>query len=111
MQSDYDNAVRIYNAYSTPGNPTDIAISEAELEIARQAFEDAKDGPDPDALALAQARVDNALAQVAAAAAALQEIQLIAPLNGSIGQLRPCCYPVVNSTTATTNAGSRWRIR
>jgi HlyD family secretion protein len=87
VQSNYDNAVRIYNAYSTPGNLTDIAIAEAELEIARQAYEDAKDGPDPDALALAQARVDNAAAQVAAASAALQDIQLSAPFDGSIGQI------------------------
>ena len=87
VQADYDNAVRIYNAYSTPGNLTDIAISEAKLEIARQAYEDAKDGPDPDALALTQARLDNAQAQVAAASASLEDIQLIAPFDGSIGQI------------------------
>lgn len=85
--ADYDNAVRIYNAYSTPGNLTDIAIAEAKLEIASQAYEDAKDGPDPDALALAQARIDNTQAQVAAASASLEDIQLIAPFDGSIGQV------------------------
>lgn len=86
-QSDYDVAVRIYNAFSTPGNFTDIAISEAELELARQNYEDAKDGPDPDALALVDARVKNAKAQLAAAAASLADIQITAPFDGSIAQL------------------------
>ncbi len=86
-QSDYDRAVRIYNAYSTPGNFTDIAISEAELELASQNYEDAKDGPDPDALALVEARVSNAKAQVAAASASLEDVQISAPFDGSIGQI------------------------
>jgi multidrug efflux pump subunit AcrA (membrane-fusion protein) len=87
VQSEYDDAVRIYNAFSTPGNFTDIAIAEAELELARQNYEDKQDGPDPDALALAQARVENAMAQTASASASLEDLEMTAPFSGTIGQI------------------------
>ena len=86
-QNAYDDAVRIYNAYSTPGNDTEIAIKKAELDLAQLAYDKAKDGPDPDDLALAQARVDNARAQVNAAQATLEDLRIVAPFAGSIGQV------------------------
>ncbi len=86
-QNEYDDAVRRYNAYSTPGNDTEVAIKRAELDLAQKAYDDAKDGPAPDLLAQAEARVRNAEAQMAAAQAALDDLQITAPFDGSVAQI------------------------
>ena len=78
------------------GEPTDIdqallqgelARAEAALAEAERAFEKVKDGPDPDALGLAQARLDNAVAQVNGAKAALADLSLVAPFAGTVSNV------------------------
>ncbi len=49
-----------------------------------RALEARKDGPDADALALAQATMDSAAAQLAAAERALAQMDLLAPYNGIV---------------------------
>ena len=58
----------------------DIALLEAQLEDARREWERVKDGPDPDDLAAAEARV-------AAAEAAISQVQLAAPFAGTITEV------------------------
>jgi len=78
------------------GEPTDIdqallqgelARAEAALAEAERAFEKVKDGPDPDALGLAQARLVNAVAQVNGAKAALADLSLVAPFAGTVSNV------------------------
>lgn len=78
------------------GAPTDIdqallegerAQAEAALAEAERAFEKVKDGPDPDALGLAQAQLKNAEAQVEGAKAALADLSLVAPFAGTVSSV------------------------
>ncbi len=50
----------------------ELAMAQAQVADARQEWQKLKDGPDPDAVALAEARLANAEAQLAAAAAQLE---------------------------------------
>ncbi len=89
-----DSILRSLNWYK--GQPTDIqqAILDAELAMAQERLAAAerrwqavKDGPDPDALLAARTRLKSAQAQVAAAQAALENIELRAPFAGQVGTL------------------------
>lgn len=93
-QRDYDSALRNVNWYT--GHPTEIqqamldaevAIAQAQLEEAERVWEERKDGPDPDEVALAEARVANAKAQLEAAEAALADIELTAPIAGTVASV------------------------
>lgn len=83
----YNDAVRKFNAFNSPGNETDIAIAQAELELARIAYEAVKDGPDPDALDLAQARLNNAMALLESANALLNDLEIKAPFAATVTQV------------------------
>lgn len=90
----YNAALRSYNYVSGSANEYDIAIGEADLvwaqamaERAQAELEKIGEGPDPDGLAIAQARLDNAQAQYDSASAALEDIQLKAPYNGTVSQI------------------------
>lgn len=93
-QRDYDSALRNLNWLT--GRPTDIqqamldadvAIAQANLEAAERELEDRKDGPHPNDVALAEARLTNAKAQLAAAEAALANAELTAPFAGTVAGL------------------------
>lgn len=66
----------------TPRAALDVALA-AEAE-ARRAAEHTRGGPDPDQVELAEARLANAEAQVAAARAALERFDLKAPFDGRV---------------------------
>lgn len=73
-QAEYDDAVRYLNNLTGETDVIDMAQAEADLEAANATLADAQhlynsmaDGPDPDALALAEARLENARSQVALA--------------------------------------------
>ena len=90
-QRDYDSALRNLNWLT--GRPTDIqqsmldadvAIAQAMVEAAEQEFSDRADGPHPNDVVLAEARLANAEAQLAAAQAALANVELTAPFDGTV---------------------------
>ncbi len=85
-QSNYDDAVRkvedLTNNRDTVRAALDAALA-AEAE-AKRAYENTQAGPDTDKLALAQARLDDANAQVAAAQDALDSYDLKAPFDGTV---------------------------
>jgi len=90
-QKKYDDAVRIRDAQI---NKLDQA--KAEVETAKAAAADAqreldkhKNGPNADDAALAQSRLDNATAQVTAAQAALDNLEIKAPFTGTIVEIDP----------------------
>jgi multidrug efflux pump subunit AcrA (membrane-fusion protein) len=93
-QKDYDSAVRHYNSLLAGGNDIDILVAEADLALAQAELiaaqrdvEILQDGPDPDDVEVAQARLENANAQLSAAEAALNDLELVAPFDGTIGNL------------------------
>ncbi|MBL6965757.1 MAG: efflux RND transporter periplasmic adaptor subunit [Anaerolineales bacterium] len=93
-QKDYDATVRLYNALTGTGDDLDIAeaesdlaLAQAQLIVAQREYETLQKGPDPDDIAVAEARLANAEAQLAAAEAALDDLVLNAPFDGTIGNL------------------------
>ena len=70
----------------------DVAFAQVQLEEAQADYEMLLAGPDPELVALAQERINNALAQLAAAEAALADYEdlapeLVAPIAGSVVSL------------------------
>ena len=85
-QANYDDAVRkvedLTNNRDTVRAALDAALA-AEAE-AQRSYDNTRSGPDTDKLALAQARLDNAKAQVASAQDALDNYDLKAPFDGTV---------------------------
>jgi HlyD family secretion protein len=82
-QAAYDEAVRHLNNLLGPANEIDLAQAKANLELARAGLADAQreyeklqDGPDPNELALAEARVKNAEANLVLSEADTRQQQL-----------------------------------
>ena len=82
-EQQYDAAVRKLNALEGTGDELDIAVAEADLELARSQLDEAirlagllADGPDPDAVALSRAQVAVAQAHLEAARAEPSSEQL-----------------------------------
>ncbi len=65
-----------------------VAEAEAALAEARHTYEQRQSGPDPDDLALAEAQLRQAEAQVAAAQAGLDSLELKAPFAGTVVEVR-----------------------
>lgn len=93
-QKGYDNAVTRYNNLTGTSNQYDLALAksrkelaQANLDEAQREYDKVKGGPNPDDLALAQARLSNAQAQLAAAQTALDNSELLAPMDGTITQV------------------------
>ncbi len=91
----YDNAVQRYNRLSgIAGSDFDRAQAETELKIALarldlaiQENDKVQAGPHPDRIALAEARIQNARAQLAASQSALTDLELHAPFAGTIAEI------------------------
>ena len=90
----YNNASRLLN--NLQGSPSDLdmaiaeanlAVAQAQMAFAEDNYEKLKDGPDPDAMASARARLAAAEAGLTAARAALDDIQLAAPFSGTVVDL------------------------
>lgn len=85
-QRDYDQAVRdlelLLNALEQA--KVQVSLSQSRLEDLQRHVEELKDGPDPDALALAEARLTNAQKQVLAAQSNLDKLELKAPFDGTV---------------------------
>lgn len=64
-----------------------VALAKAEVEAAQRDLDDLKDGPDPDQLELAQARLSNAVEALDAARKALEDLTLKAPFDGTVSRL------------------------
>lgn len=93
-QRKYDDVVRLLN--NLEGTPSDIdlgiaeanlSLAQADLNLAEQKYEDVKNGPDPDDLEIAEARVRAAETALESAQANLSDIQLTAPISGTVVKL------------------------
>jgi multidrug resistance efflux pump len=100
-QTDYDQAVQkleeLTNARDRVRASLDAALG-AEAETKRT-YENSKNGPDTDKVALAQARLDNAKAQVAAAQNTLENYDLKAPFDGTVMDLNVSANQMVGPET------------
>ena len=101
-QQRYDDAVRRLNSLQgTSGDEFDLNQAEAELQVAQSQLEQAEadlakflDGPDQDAVLLAESRIATAETRIAtaetallAAEAALSNLDLVATMDGAVVKL------------------------
>ncbi len=93
-QRKYDDAVLLLN--NLQGNPSDIdwaiaeanlSLAQAQLALAEDEYQDVVDGPDPDALQAAEARLKATEAGLVAAQATLADSELVAPFSGTLVRL------------------------
>jgi multidrug resistance efflux pump len=88
-QINYDDALQLLLVQTSrldePKAALDTALG-AEAQ-AKHTYENSAQGPDIEKLALAQARLDNASAQVSAARNALDSYELKAPLDGTVADI------------------------
>ena len=77
--------------------PLNAALA-AEAE-AKRTYENTQNGPDTDKLALAQAQLDAAKTQVAAAQSALDNYDLKAPFAGTVADINVSVYQMVGPQT------------
>jgi multidrug resistance efflux pump len=64
-----------------------LVAAQAEATAAQTDFDKLKNGPDPDALALAEERITNAQAQIDAGQANLDSLELKAPLDATVSKV------------------------
>ena len=90
----YQVALRNVNWYT--GQPTEIqqGVLDAELALAQAQVAEAErranawaNGADPEELAVAEAQLANAQAQLEAAQAALSDLEIVAPISGTVTRL------------------------
>lgn len=93
-QKDYDARVRLYNNLTGTASQidldqakADLATAQAQLAKSQRDYEILQQGPDPDAVRLAEARQATAQAQLAAAEAALKDMEIKSPFDGTITRL------------------------
>ena len=93
-QQRYNDAVRLLNNLQGSANELDVAIAQADmavgqaqLALAEQSYADLEDGPDPDDMAAAEARINAAETNLQAASVALENIELLAPFAGVVVDL------------------------
>ena len=95
-QQRYDAALRSYNWYT--GYPdeieqalldSDLAVSQARLVVAQSDWDRIQAGPDPKALELAEARLAVAESSLEAAEAALKNLVMDAPFDGTVSDILP----------------------
>jgi HlyD family secretion protein len=100
-QTSYDQAVQKLESLTNKPDSVRAALDSAlaaESE-AKRSYENTKDGPDTDKLALAQARLDNAKAQAATAQNALDSYDLKAPFDGHVADINVSAYKMVGPET------------
>jgi multidrug resistance efflux pump len=95
-QSDYNSAVRRLTL------ETNLTSAQTQLDKAQKDLEALEEGPNPDDVANAEARVTAAEAALTSAKAALDDLELTAPINGTIvdmdlivGQLVTAGQPII----------------
>jgi HlyD family secretion protein len=93
-EKDYEAAERRLNNLIGTSSELDLAEADADVVLAQEQvavaerdYQIYQKGPEPDEVRLAEERVANAKAQVSAAEAALEDLQLLAPFDGTISEL------------------------
>lgn len=114
-QDAYDDAVYEFDILENQLDQAQAAVelAQAQVDDAQREADARASGPDPDDLALAQARAVNAAAQVAAAQRALENMDLTAPYAGTVVDLydyEPGEMVVAGRTVVTLADESAWLV-
>ncbi len=132
-QQAYDRAVANYNAFRDPSGEFEISqaeatdrIAQARLEQAQKDYEALLDGPDPQDVALAEAGIEKAQSRITAAEnniattqvnilaaqAAIDALDLVAPMVGTVVTLDliPGDQVVAGESVAVLADFSSWRV-
>lgn len=80
-QSDYNTAVKRLTY------EFELAEAKARLAEALKDYDTLKSGPDPDQVALAEARLENAKSNLAAARSMLDDLEIKAPFDGTVSEV------------------------
>lgn len=88
-QKKYDDKLRAHDLLvnNLDQARADVALAQARKDDAQREYEARRTGPDPDLMKLAQSRLDNAKAQLAAAQAAMDDLELKAPFAGVVTEV------------------------
>jgi len=100
-QTNYDQAVQKWEQLINDRDQVQAALNSAlaaEAE-AKRTYQNSQNGPNTDKLALAQANLDNAKAQVAAAQNALDNYDLKAPFDGTVMDVNVSANQMVGPET------------
>jgi HlyD family secretion protein len=114
-QREYDTAVTDRDLWKNTKDQAlaDRDLAEAQLADAQREYDNRKDGPDKDQLALAQSTLDNANANVKSAERALSNQDITAPFDGTVTDLNSLAVGqwVLAGRSAVTLADfSEWYI-
>jgi len=93
-EEQHDAAVRLLNNLLAGANDLDVAeaqagfeFAQAQLAVAQREYEMLQKGADPQDVKLAEERLTYAKAQLSAAEAALRDLELQAPFDGTVSEL------------------------
>jgi HlyD family secretion protein len=84
LEAQLADAQRRYEEVKNSPDPDAVALAQARLEAATASLAAAKAAPPPEQLALAQAQVNAAQAAVDVILAQIQKLELTAPFNGTV---------------------------
>jgi multidrug efflux pump subunit AcrA (membrane-fusion protein) len=88
LKEDLDNAQSDYNsAVKRLTYEFELAEAEARLEEAFKDYDKLKNGPDPDQVALADSRLENAKTALASAESLLDDLEIKADFNGTVTEV------------------------
>ncbi|MFC1878712.1 HlyD family secretion protein [Chloroflexota bacterium] len=88
LKEDLDNAQSDYNAaVRRVEYETAVEVAQADLDNARDDYEKYSQGPDPKDVELAEARLRTAQDNLVAAQSAFDDLELLAPFDGTIGDI------------------------
>ena len=114
-----DQALALLNYYKSVEGQLDLARIEGELEVAKAEreiglidIERLAEGPDPDALALANARLKDAQTSLVKMQTDLDDLELVAPIDGVIASsdLKVGEYAGPGSLPLVVVDDSEWRV-
>jgi len=94
VEDQYDQAVRTLNNLLAGANELDVdeasaerVLAQAQVAVAEREVQTLKNGPDPKDVKLAEVRLANAQAQLLAAEAAVRDLELMSPFDGTASVL------------------------
>jgi multidrug efflux pump subunit AcrA (membrane-fusion protein) len=100
LQDDLDDAESDYNsAVKRVEYENELEVAQDNLQEARDDFLMFSEGPDPTEVTFAEARLENANSSLAAAEAALDDLELTAPFAGTISEVNVHTNEWVNPGT------------